>query len=116
MKTTLGDIVGLDQIETPEEHMEVLMDTFRAAWEEKYMKGQREHGGRLWRKRTTDFLVDEVLDFVSYVGVLAPQLNRVEEILEKGQDGSANQAMDAIRRALNILRVGNEEGTPEKEN
>lgn len=116
MKTTLGDVPGLDEIDTPEEHMEVLMDTFRAAWEEKYMKGQREHGGRLWRKRTTDFLVEEVLDFVSYVGVLAPQLKKVEQILEAGQNGGANQAYTAIGRALNILKYGNEEGVPEQEN
>lgn len=116
MKTTLGDVPSLEEIQTPEEHMEVLMDTFRAAWEEKYMKGQREHGGRLWRKRTTDFLVEEVLDFVSYVGVLAPQLKRVEEILYEGQNGSANNAFDAIGRALNILKYGNEDGVPEQEN
>ena len=46
---------------------------------------------------------------------LAPQLKRVEEILEEGQNGGTNQAFDAIGRALNILRIGNEEGVSEEE-
>ena len=91
------------------------MTTFEAAWRDKYMKGQEEHGGKLWRKAVLPFMGDEVLDFVSYFGVLAPQLKRVEEILEEGQNGGTNQAFDAIGRALNILRIGNEEGVSEEE-
>ena len=81
MTVTLADLPDLNEIQTPDEHMDLIMDTFQAAWSEKYKKGQAEHGGRLWRKNTFPFLVEEVLDFVSYVGVLAPQLKRVEQLL-----------------------------------
>lgn len=113
---SLEDFPSLDQITTPDEHMDALMTTFEGAWREKYMKGQAEHGGRLWRKATFDFLVEETLDFVSYVGVLAPQLKRVEELLHEAR--TSENILDArnySNKALNILRVGNEEGRPEEE-
>ena len=113
---SLADFPGLEEITTPEEHMDGLMSTFEAAWRKKYMKGQAEHGGRLWRKATLPFLVEETLDFVSYVGVLAPQLKRVEELLHEAR--TAENILDArnyANKALNIMRVGNEEGRPEEE-
>ena len=115
--TVLKDFPSLDEIETPEEHMDVMMSSFESAWREKYRKGQAEHGGKLWRKSTFAFLVEETLDFVSYVGVLAPQLKRVEELLAESllPASSPIYYQDRVQRALNILRVGNEEGAPEEE-
>jgi len=114
--TALADFPALENITTPEDHMDALMTTFEAAWREKYMKGQAEHGGRLWRKSTLAFMGEEVLDFVSYFGVLAPQLKRVEELLHLAR--TAENILDArnyANKALNIMRVGNEEGRPEEE-
>ena len=114
--TVLKDFPNLDEIETPEEHMDVMMSSFESAWREKYRKGQAEHGGKLWRKSTFAFLVEETLDFVSYVGVLAPQLKRIEELLHQARiTDDIDYARNAANKALNILRVGNEEGAPEEE-
>lgn len=113
---SLEDFPSLDTIKTPEDHMDALMSTFEGAWREKYMKGQAEHGGKLWRKATFPFLVEETLDFVSYIGVLAPQLKRVEELLHETRTClNIHDARNLANKALNIMRVGNEEGRPEEE-
>jgi hypothetical protein len=105
---------------TYEDHMNACMEAFEKAWRAKYTKGQHEHGGRLWRKRTTPFLIEEVLDFVSYVAVLAPQLNRATELLGGTLDmieggASIEDIRDQVNRAHNLLTIGNEEGIPEDE-
>lgn len=107
----------LDGVETPEQHMDACIKAFGKAWREKYMIGQAEHGGKLWRKSTLGFLSEEVLDFVSYVAVLGPQLKEVEALLEEALLPTTNPVyyQDRIQKALNILRVGNPEGVPEEE-
>ena len=44
------------KVKTPEDHMKACMKAFGTAWREKYMKGQKEHGGKLWRKQCLPFL------------------------------------------------------------
>lgn len=121
---TLNDIPMLGPEATPEQHMDVIMEAFQAGWREKYMKGQDEHGGRLWRKQCLPFLLEEVLDFVSYVAVLPPQLKRVYALLGEARDlisegnftdEGLEDIDDRLERSMNILNIGNEEGIPEEE-
>ena len=112
---SLNDI-PIDDLNNPEEHMDATLEAFNAAWRKKYMKGQKEHGGMLWRKQCLPFLVEETLDFVSYIAVLAPQLKKVYELLLEAQDAcNCPDVQNNIERALSILNIGNEEGIPEEE-
>lgn len=120
----LSDIPILNKESTPEDHMELILNAFGEAWRRKYMKGQYEHGGRLWRKQCLPMLVDEVLDFVSYVAVMAPQLRRLEELVIEARDlmpdaivenGGLDEVDDRLQRMHCLLTIGNEEGIPEEE-
>lgn len=81
----------------------------------KYERGQREHGGRLWRKPQLERLTDEVLDLAVYTFTLRDQHQRAIEELRKGLNARTDQfayayVCDGARRALNILTKGNPDG------
>ena len=108
----------MNDYDTPEDHKNALIDDFTDKWIAKYDKGQKEHGGRLWRKNCRSMLEEEVLDFVSYVGVMLPQLDEVENLLEQALyqiNRDPGIARDKIKAALNVLRIGNKEGRYEEE-
>ena len=110
--TTIKDMAPLSEVKSGEKHISIVLNNFSRVWTEKYLAGQKEHSGKLWRKPVFAFLVEEVVDLVSYVWVLAPQLARVEELLSEAiTDGDDRKVLGA----LNILRFGNEEGVPEEE-
>lgn len=100
----------LDNIHTPEDHIERILEKFSKRYKTKYLKGQAEHGGRLWRKSTRDALIEETLDFISYVDCIEEQTNEAIRFLIKGR---VNKDWTAIEAALNLLLVGNEDGVPE---
>lgn len=100
----------LDNIQTNEDHIERVIDNFTTAYRRKYYKGAEEHGGRLWRKNTRAMLVDEVLDFVSYVDCIIEQDREAAKLLRTALD--AND-WGYVERALSVLEVGNADGVPE---
>lgn len=60
---------------TPESHAAEIGDEARRLIIAKYKAGQREHGGRLWRKKgIVDMALEEAVDQVIYLLTLRDQL------------------------------------------
>ena len=58
-----------------EEHLKRLKDQFTAELDEKYRKGQQEHGGNIWEKAgMLDHAIEEAIDQVVYLYTLRDQL------------------------------------------
>jgi hypothetical protein len=114
------------------EHSDAIIAQVTADIEHKYVAGQLEHGGKLWRKRLDNHERDELLDLIVYHYTRREQMSKLREILYaaywcnissdsvgnealyKGKKG--NLAVDlALTEALNLLEVGNEEGLRETE-
>jgi len=98
------------------DHATSISSWFTDAMRKKYYIGQKEHGGRLWRKPTADELGKEVLDFVVYYAVLKDHLQRIKEICFEGAYQRGRWRDDPVGALLaihNILEIGNEEGIEE---
>lgn len=60
---------------SPQDHAEKLADEVKQRMITKYMAGQKEHGGELWRKRgLIDFAIEEAIDQAVYLLTLKQQL------------------------------------------
>lgn len=104
------------------EHLRIIqMDTCKAL-SVKYLKGQAEHGGSLWRKPVINFMGDELTDHICYFHVLKQQWNEMIEIADSALKIPANPEMespratgyrDSLTKIRNILTVGNKEGVRE---
>lgn len=112
---TLNDLPSLDGVVTPQDHKERIISWFTEKWSKKYDNGQVEHGGKLWRKQCLPFLVEEMLDFFSYVAVLAPQLLMAAQAADEASTKCTCSARHDIRKVANLLSIGNEEGVPEED-
>lgn len=72
----------------------------------KYMKGQKEHGGKLWEipaLTLLGFAQEEVIDQGSYLWTLPRQLKRAIKQLEKLSE-EAPEYSERINQILDILR------------
>ena len=101
---------------TPLSHAEDILSTFTVDAKAKYLAGQAEHGGRLWRKPVLPMLYQEVLDLPIYLLTHMGQMARVRELvwsafLESGTTASEK----ALLRVVNLLDYGNEEGVAEED-
>jgi hypothetical protein len=97
---------------TPEEHVELIISDFAKQATKKYMKGQEEHGGRLWRKNCLPFMFEEVIDFYVYMHVVNAQLVEMKYLLK---NAIALKDWELVEAAYNLLTMGNKEGVPEEE-
>lgn len=62
-----------------EEHLEFIQDEFADLVEDKYRKGQKEHGGNLWEKEgLLDMAIDEAIDQVVYLLTLKQQFEEAQ--------------------------------------
>lgn len=60
---------------TPASHARDVANEARNLILDKYLKGQREHGGELWRKRgIIDMAIEEAVDQIVYLLTLRDQL------------------------------------------
>lgn len=75
---------------------------------EKYLDGQKRHGGELWRKSTIDEAISEAVDQFTYLHVLREQLIRAVSLLDSAIDRYTVPA--EVVAARNLLRHGNEDG------
>ncbi len=60
-----------------ESHLEIIQSTFNNLVDAKYRKGVKEHGGNLWKVKSSkilDFAIDEAIDQVVYLLTLKQQL------------------------------------------
>lgn len=57
-------------------HLEKLLKKFERLASDKYIKGQQEHGGKLWLKPgLLDMAIEEAIDQVIYLLTLKDQLD-----------------------------------------
>ena len=86
-----------EQRRTPRLHADQIARDFTRAYKGKYMKGQKEHGGKLWEKPgMLNHMTEEILDLVSYVEVLNEQANKASVALEAGDYDQAKYWLDKI--------------------
>ncbi len=97
---------------TGEQHATIIADEARGAVYRKYMAGQTEHGGKLWRKRITPHILEEAIDQLVYVLTLRGQLEAAEARLGLAL---STRDWDAVEQVFKILATGNPEGREEEE-
>ena len=97
---------------TGEHHAKYIADKARAAIYKKYMSGQEEHGGKLWRKTITPHILEEAIDQLVYVLTLRDQLDAAESMLGLAL---STRNWDAVKQVHNILASGNPDGSQEEE-
>lgn len=97
---------------TGEKHAAYIADAARKVVYDKYMAGQREHGGKLWRKVITPHILEEAIDQLVYTLTLRDQLEAAEARL-----GLAISTRDwsRVEQVHKILAVGNPDGDEEEE-
>jgi hypothetical protein len=103
---------------TPIEHVQKICAWFVQHAITKYMAGQEEHGGRLWRKPVWRYLRDEIIDMPIYFQVLEEQQTRVEVLLGDALKGFVvedHPSYDSVQKAYNLIVYGNEDGIAEEE-
>ena len=60
-------------------HLEDIIEEFTELATEKYEKGQRQHGGRLWKKEgLIDMAIEEAIDQVIYLLTIKHQMEHRE--------------------------------------
>lgn len=105
-------ISGLEIPDSPGQHVQGLQQWFNRVHRSKYLAGQEEHGGQLWRKNTLPMLVEEIFDLVSYAHVELLHRIQLGSICDQVQAGEMD-AREGIDRITNLLNTGNEEGVLE---
>lgn len=98
---------------TPESHKEEITDDFTTESQKKYDVGQKEHGGKLWKKPTIHFMGEEILDQWAYYHVLREQWALVESLLADEIKRVGDQGLpipEKLREAHNIMKTGNKKG------
>lgn len=98
-------------------HCNMILSKWRGRIMPKYNAGQVEHGGRLWRKPMTDAITDEITDLMVYWDTHLEQHDDVKDQLQYalGALPYDHIAFPYVRRALNIILYGNEDGNMEVE-
>jgi hypothetical protein len=82
-----------------ETHLSGIKSRFCAGVDNKYRKGQLEHGGDLWKKPGLfPMLKDETTDFIVYADTLEQQLREILAMLEGGTP--VGVACDKLRAVL----------------
>lgn len=97
---------------TPLAHAEDILNTFFIDAKNKYLAGQIEHGGRLWRKPVLPMLYAEVLDLPIYLLTLMDQVGEARKLLSIAM---AAQNWNGVEAAYNMLAYGNAEGATEED-
>ena len=105
--------------QSDDSHREHVVDEIGEYINEKYLKGQKAHGGHLWRKNLTPHAIEEAADLCVYLFTKREQevkvCNLLREALEDILNNDEDVAFDKIQNARNILTIGNPEGIEEEE-
>jgi len=98
---------------SPHEHLLDILDSAHSAIRWRYETGQKEHGGRLWRKDCLSKLLDELADAYVYAVTLEHQIDAIHGIVYEAREGGIEpmRALDAISA---ILWCGNPYGEYEE--
>lgn len=84
---------------TPEQesHLSAIKARTCAGLDEKYRKGQKEHGGDLWAKPGLFAMAEaETRDFIVYMDTMKQQLRTVLELLTVGANTEARRLLDGL--------------------
>ena len=82
----------------------------------KFFAGDKEHGGKVWRKPCLPHLREELIDAITYLAVVEDQMNRVKVLLGAAiSTGCESDTYELVMEAYNILMTGNEQGDKEEE-
>ena len=99
------------------EHGLAVADIVAQSIQKKYADGDKEHGGRLWRKKTLSNAWEEALDQAIYLCTYLvwqhPTL--VSELRSVVESDSLADAHHHAQRALNMAEMGNVDGIKEIE-
>lgn len=100
---------------TPSDHAAAVTLRVACAINDKYHKGQVEHGGRLWKKPVIQMIGQEITDLNVYHDVLIEQCTRVRQLVNDAflLMSEDQPGFREVYKALNILIYGNEEGSNE---
>jgi len=100
---------------TPKQHIEDIINEFSTLAKKKYNKGQKEHGGKLWRKPVVNEVMSEAIDFIIYVSTMLKQIETAKTYLKEFLDEGIqiNSSSDKVLYAFNTLEYGNPEGKNE---
>ena len=116
--------------QSDDSHREHVVDEIGEYINEKYLKGQKAHGGHLWRKNLTPHAIEEAADLCVYLFTKREQealssmllqrcLIDMERIKKEELSIHNIQVLGAIlmgiREVTNILTIGNPEGIEEEE-
>ena len=101
--------------DAPEQHLSRILEWTSTAISAKYVAGQMEHGGCLSMKPVFHEFEGEIVDLIVYHATLREQWERLREILDElDYLASAGHVKvdiaEGIRRAVNLMDYGNEEG------
>lgn len=91
---------------SPQRHARQIFDTIAKQGVAKYLRGQREHGGQLWKVPALsliEFAQEEVIDQGSYLWTLPRQIKQVIKLLNQLAK-EAPEHSERINQILNILR------------
>jgi len=108
---------------TAKKHEQEIIDEVSTDISQKYRAGQKEHGGRLWRKPMVSHMVEEVNDLVVYLYTHRKQqllliglLFEARDIMTRADEaGHYSYGLEQVNQALNLLLSGNVEGIEEEE-
>lgn len=83
----------------------------------KYLAGDKEHGGKLWRKPIMYFMGEEITDLNVYWQTLKVQWEDVLLLVYAAYTNKdcSSEVRDILDKALNVLTMGNREGEEEEE-
>ena len=107
-----------------DEHREHVVDEIGEYINEKYLKGQKAHGGHLWRKNLTPHAIEEAADLCVYLFTKREQEQRLvislEALIAHIRDigrltNSREHALRIAEEILNTITIGNPEGIEEEE-
>ena len=62
-----------------EQHLAAIQAAFKEQCEAKYRKGQQEHGGNLWERRTVNDLEPEIVDAWTYMQCIKADFRRINQ-------------------------------------
>lgn len=92
---------------TPEEHAHSVAQRTAQAIIKKYMRGQEEHGGKLWLQECLSKAREETIDLVVYLDVTTEQITYIKDFINKAMnDPNINKEL-ALTTIANIITTGN---------
>jgi len=95
------------EVMSPEhrKHLATIINDLTHDVQEKYIKGQLEHGGALWRRPVWKDAWDEVLDLCTYMHTLKLHLGVIADMALQGAADESVAAATSREKCRQILAV-----------